>query len=407
MRLLQSGIINTHDLARKYANELHANELMLLAYYVAAINIEATYHGVMGGEYTPFEGIVLADTFQMSEDGDTLDTQMFTQNSERATRQLDCPIQIILGNPPYSAGQTSANDNNPNQTYPTLDSRIRDTYAAKRTTKGGNVNSLYGSYIRAIRWGADRLDDQGVLAYVTNGGYIDSNSADGLRNSLIDDFNHLYVHNLRGNARASGEQRRKEGGNAFEAGSHATVAIMLAVKDPAHAGPCVLHYNDIGDYLSREEKLEIVETSDVGTIEWSELELNERGEWINQSSDAFQGFYPIGDKHRDETTRALFSTYSAGLQTNRDAWVYNFSEKKLRSNVATLVGHLMRCAFPTRLNRVSTVTKPMSRNGLETIQSIWTQRGSNGPALCVTGRPGTDRLKSAQTRSAGVSTGPS
>ena len=335
VRLLQSGIISTHDLARKYASELHANELMLLAYYVAAINIEATYHGVMGGEYEPFEGIVLADTFQMTEDGDTLDTKLFTQNNDRAVRQLNNPIQVIVGNPPYSSGQTSANDDNANQAYPTLDERIRATYVAK--TKGQNLNSLYDSYIRAIRWGTDRLGDKGILAYVTNGGYIDSNSADGLRKSLLEDFDHLYVYNLRGNQRTSGEQSRKEGGKIFDAGSRATVAIMLAVKDPAHQGDCVLRYRDIGDYLSREEKLEIVDTSDVDTIEWFELEPNERGEWINQSSDGFQQFPPVGSKDKTVEVKQspLFGTYSAGLKTNRDAWCYNFSQDGLIHNVET------------------------------------------------------------------------
>ena len=345
VRLLQSGIISTHDLARKYASELHANELMLLAYYVAAINIEATYHGVMGGEYEPFEGIVLADTFQMTEDGDTLDTKLFTQNNDRAVHQLNNPIQVIVGNPPYSSGQTSANDNNANQAYPTLDERIRTTYVAN--TKGQNVNSLYDSYIRAIRWATDRLGEKGILAYVTNGGYIDSNSADGLRKSLLEDFDHVYVFNLRGNQRTSGEQSRREGGKVFDAGSRATVAIMLAVKDPAHQGDCVLHYRDIGDYLSRAEKLEIVDTSDVDTIEWSQLEPNERGEWINQSSDIFDTYSPIGDKKAGKAQLPVFLEYSAGLQTNRDAWVYNFSEAHLKSNVSTLVStfDVVRAAY--------------------------------------------------------------
>ncbi|MDK8714412.1 hypothetical protein QP868_10955 [Brevibacterium sp. UMB1308A] len=337
MRLIQSGIISPHDLARKYANELHANEIMLLAYYVAAINIEATYHGVVGGEYAPFEGFVLTDTFQMTEDGDTLDAKMFTQNNDRAVRQLNNPIQVIIGNPPYSVGQSNANDNNANQKYATLDARIEESYAGLSSAK--LKISLFDSYIRAIRWGTDRLGDKGVLAYVTNGGYIDSNSADGLRKSLLEDFDHLYVYNLRGNARTSGEQRRKEGGNAFEQGSRATVAVMLAEKDPAHNGDCVLHYRDIGDYLSREEKLEIVEASNVQTLEWSEIEPNERGEWINQSSGSFQEFSPLGSKEKNETRTQspLFVTYSAGLKTNRDAWCYNSSLEVLTRNIKSML----------------------------------------------------------------------
>ncbi|GGE60749.1 restriction endonuclease [Nesterenkonia cremea] len=210
VRLLQSGVITPHDLARKYANELHANEIMLLAYYVAAINIEATYHGLAKAQegeadYRPFEGIVLGDTFQMTEEDNTFDLELFTSNNERAKRQLATDIRVIIGNPPYSSGQTSANDNNANASYPTLDERIRTTYAAK--THGQNKNSLYDSYIRAIRWGTDRIGDQGILAYVSNGGYIDSNSADGLRKTFIEDFDQLYVYNLRGNTRTPGERR--------------------------------------------------------------------------------------------------------------------------------------------------------------------------------------------------------
>lgn len=333
VRLLQSGIINTHDLARKYASELHANELMLLAYYVAAINIEATYHGVMGGEYTPFEGIVLADTFQMTEDGDTLDTQMFTQNNDRAVRQLNNPIQVIIGNPPYSAGQTSANDNNANQTYPTLDQRIRTTYVAK--SQGQNLNSLYDSYIRAIRWATDRIGNQGVVAYITNNGYIDSNIATGLRKTLAEDFSHCYVLNLKGNSRSSGDTAKREGGNVFNV--RVGVAIILALKDSAHSGDCALYYRDIGDYLKREEKLEILGSSNIESLEWTELEPNERGEWINQSSASFETYSPIGDRNAANDKASIFNVFGRGLESGRDAWVYNFSGNQLRSNVTTLV----------------------------------------------------------------------
>lgn len=232
VRLIESGIIEPHDLARKYAEELHATEIMLLAYYIAAINIEATYHGVQGGMYVPFEGIVLGDTFQMSEDKDVIDSEVFTGNNSRAQKQLGADIRVIVGNPPYSVGQTNANDNNANLAYPTLDARIRNTYAALGS--GQNKNSLYDSYVRAMRWGSDRIGDRGILAYVTNGGYIDGNSADGIRKSLVTDFDRLYVFNFRGNTRSSGETARREGGQIFGSGSRATIAVLFAVKDPAH-----------------------------------------------------------------------------------------------------------------------------------------------------------------------------
>ena len=250
VRLLQSGLISPADLARKYACELHANEMLLLAYYIAAANIEVTYRDLIRSDaplasgdvsdpaqagYTPFDGIVLTDTFQMTEDGDTLDQSMFVANNERAEAQLGLrSIQVIVGNPPYSVGQESANDNNANQHYPSLDATIEATYAARST--GTNKNSLYDSYLRAIRWASDRVGDAGVIGFVTNGGFIDGNTADGVRLTLAEEFSHLYVYNLRGNARTAGDLRRREKDNVFGQGSKATVAITFLVKDPAHEG---------------------------------------------------------------------------------------------------------------------------------------------------------------------------
>lgn len=335
VRLLQSGVIKPHDLARKYAQELHANEIMLLAYYIAAINIEATYHGLQGEEYLPFNGIVLSDTFQMTEEGDTLDNEVFTQNNERAQRQLDSDIRIIIGNPPYSARQNRANDDNARHAYPTLDARIRETYA--KDTKAKLKSTLYDSYIRAIRWGTDRIGDKGILAYVTNGAYIDSNSADGLRKHLSEDFSHLFIYNLRGNALGSGEIRKREAGNIFGHGTRTTVAILLGIKDPQHIGESVLYYRNIGDYLSRDEKLEIVNDSTISTISWEKLTPNSKYEWINQSSDIFDTYFPIASDDKDQETISAFKSQSNGLKTNRDAWTYNFSVDALITNIDVLI----------------------------------------------------------------------
>ncbi|WP_338017169.1 type ISP restriction/modification enzyme [Kocuria marina] len=335
VRLIESGIIEPHDLARKYAEELHATEIMLLAYYIAAINIEATYHGVQGGMYVPFEGIVLGDTFQMSEDRDVIDSEVFTGNNSRAQKQLDADIRVIVGNPPYSVGQTSANDNNANLAYPTLDARIRDTYAALGS--GQNKNSLYDSYVRALRWGSDRIGDRGILAYVTNGGYIDGNSADGIRKSLVTDFDRLYVFNTRGNARGAGDLRKKEAGNVFGGGSRTTVAVLLAVKDPAHTGDCELRYRDIGDYLSREAKLEIIRTAGLNDEGWQTLKPNAKGEWLNQSTDEFQKYAPLGDRDGTSGPPPVLIAYSRGVATGRDAWCFNYSRTKLIKNTHSTV----------------------------------------------------------------------
>lgn len=335
VRLLQSGLIRPEDLERKYRAELHANELVLLAYYVAAVNIEETFHGLTGGDtYEAFPGIILSDTFQSSEDDDKYDDRgIFGDNNERVKAQNALDIRVIVGNPPYSAGQDSANDNNQNLKYPYLDARIAATYAAKSTAQ--NKNSLYDSYIRAIRWASDRIKDRGVVAFVSNGGYLDGNTADGLRKSLTDEFSSLYIFNLRGNQRTSGEQSRREGGKVFGSGSRATVAIAVLVKNPDSMSHGKLHYRDIGDYLTREQKLALV--ADYGAIEgvpWEMLEPNEQGDWANSRTHAFGTFPSLGDKNSD--TAGFFTKYSAGLVTARDSWVENFSSEKVVASMESM-----------------------------------------------------------------------
>ncbi|TSD94907.1 hypothetical protein FOS14_19920 [Skermania sp. ID1734] len=331
-RLLQSGLINPEDLARKYANELHCNEIMLLAYYIAAVNIETTYHALTGEDYSPFEGIVLADTFQITEDGDTLDTVMFPQNNDRIVKQMGIPINVVIGNPPYSVGQTSANDMNANLAYPTLDGRIAATYAKRSTAT--NKNSLYDSYLRAFRWATDRIDERGVVAFVSNGGWLDGNTADGIRLSLTDEYARIYVYNLRGNQRTAGELSRKEGGKVFGSGSRNTVAIFIGVKDSTHTGPCEVYYRDIGDYLSREEKLAIVDRGTIGTVDWQTITPNTHGDWVNQRDETYLAWPIIGDKTGGVR---VFESYSAGLKSNRDTWVYNYSHTAVESNVRRMI----------------------------------------------------------------------
>lgn len=338
VRLLQSGLIKPHDLARKYRYELHANEIVLLAYYVAAINIEETYHALRGGEYVPFDGIVLTDTFQMFEDGDELDDMgIFQANNDRVIAQKERDIRVIIGNPPYSAGQKSGNDDNANNSYPTLDRKIRGSYADRSTAS--NKNNLYDSYIRAIRWASDRIGDEGVVAYVSNGGYIDGNTADGLRLSLVDEFTSIYIFNLRGNQRTAGEQSRREGGKVFGSGSRATIAIALLVKNPRLRTPGSLHYYDIGDYLDTKQKLsKIAGFGSVAAIPWKQLEPSPEGDWTNKRNDEFARLTPIGEKDRSKSRETrVFDAYGAGLQTNRDAWVFSFSSRELESNVRRLV----------------------------------------------------------------------
>lgn len=333
-RLLQSGLIKPEELAYKYKNEIHANEIVLLAYYIAAINIEAVYHGLAGGKYQPFEGICLTDTFQMYEKEDMVDA-LLVNNSERRKRQKKLDIRVIIGNPPYSVGQTSENDGNKNLTYPSSDERIRSTYAAKSTAT--NKNSLYDSYIRSIRWASDRVQDKGIVCFVTNGSFIDNNAMDGLRACLKEEFASIYCFNLRGNQRTSGELSRMEGGKIFGSGSRASIAISLFIKDKTKKPADKIFYHDIGDYLTREQKLKII--ADLGTvknIKWQKLEPNSSHDWINQRDPAFDKFIAIGDKE-DERAQVIFDTYSSGIKTNRDTWAYNFCEKNLKANMKSMI----------------------------------------------------------------------
>ncbi len=330
------AMLDPDDLERSYKSLLHANEIVLLAYYVAAVNIEQTYHALRGdGDYEPFPGIVLTDTFQLGEGTGELLPEFLRPNSERARHQQGLPITVVIGNPPYSVGQGSENDNNQNLAYPKLDDHIRSTYAARSTIT--NKVSLYDSYIRAFRWASDRIGERGIVCFVTNGAFIDSGSADGFRKTLADEFSSIWCLNLRGNARTSGEQRQKERGNVFGQGSRTPVAVTLLVKNPDHTGPATISYHDIGDYLTREDKLaKLVGFGDVTGVGWQPITPNAAADWINQRSEIFETFAPLGGKGGADRA-AIFETYSNGVKTNRDAWTYNFSREALLANMARTI----------------------------------------------------------------------
>lgn len=343
VRMLQSGLIEGKDMARKYAHELHANEIVLLAYYIAAINVENAYHEFQpeGAGYEPFPGICLTDTFQLMET-DNLITKAFPVNSKRAQEQRKVPIQVIVGNPPYSVGQRNANNNAQNQHYPELERRLRETYVAR--TGATNKNALFDSYIKAFRWASDRLDKAhgGIVAFVSNGGWLDGNAMDGFRQCLEEEFSAVYVFNLRGNQRTSGEISKREGGKIFGSGSRAPIAITVLVKKPGATGKASIHYHDIGDYLTREEKLDKV--TEFGHVlnpkmEWAVITPNEHGDWLYQRNDAFSSFIPLGDKDSKQNPQTVFaSVYGRGLATCRDAWCYNFSNKALTANIKHTIG---------------------------------------------------------------------
>ncbi|SEM73746.1 Predicted helicase [Mesobacillus persicus] len=328
---MDAGEITLSDITRKFFQELHANEIVLLSYYIAAINIEATFDDINGDEqgYVPFEGVVLTDTFESTENEDTQDDTYFGTNDERLKRQQEVPITAIVGNPPYSKGQSSENDNNKNLEYPKLFESIAKSYV--KNSKTTSVLGMYDSYVLSIRWSSNRIKAKGVIGFVSNGSYIDSQSADGLRKSLYEEFNHLYIFNLRGDQRTQGETSRREGGKIFGSGSRTPIAISILVKDGSEDHE--IHYHDIGDYLSRDEKLSILRNSQSITgINWKTITPDKNNDWINQRDENYLNYPALADE-----ANAIFGMKDIGIVTNRDAWVSNFSKQAVSHNVARMI----------------------------------------------------------------------
>lgn len=335
-RLLQSGLIRPEDLERKYKNEIHCNELVLLAYYIADVNIESVFHSLVKRDtYLPFEGICLTDTFQTTENEENvLDQTWFPENAANVDKQKKAPVRVIMGNPPYSVGQKSANDNAQNLSYAHLDKRIAETYA--KAAQATNKNSLYDSYIKAFRWASDRIadcKDGGVVAFISNGAWIDGNAQEGFRKCLEGEYSSVYVLNLRGNQRTSGELSRKEGGKIFGSGSRTPISITFLVKNPEKKGKATIQYHDIGDYLSREQKLKKIsefDSVDSSKLQWEIVAPNEKGDWINQRGDVFDSLILLGDKDNKANKLTLFNAvYARGIGSSRDSWAYNYSRQKM------------------------------------------------------------------------------
>ena len=334
-RILESKRIKRADLKRKFKEELHANEIVLLAYYIASINIETTYRDLTG-EYLPFKKLCLQDTFLSYEDKIRRDEEMkpanelFGENAENAIQQQETEITVIIGNPPYSMGQKSANDNAKNQSYPKLDEKIKNTYVKE----AGNIipKSLYDSYIRAFRYATERIKDKGIVCFIVNNGWLDSLSGYGFRRTLEKEFDKIYIYNLKGNQRNKGDIRKKEGGKIFEHEAMIGVCIVLLVKT-GKIKPCKIKYSDIGDSLSTKEKFaKIVEAKSFVNLDLIDIEPDSFGNWLNKREDSFDQFisiYPI--KKFDKETKSFFTTYSLGYITNQDTMFYNFSLEKLHN----------------------------------------------------------------------------
>jgi len=336
-RMLQNDLIDREALPRKYRSEIHANEIMLLAYYIVAVNIEDAYHAIMGTDnYERFAGIILTDTFEMQDSPDLI-ADILPENSEQRKRQKESQIRVIVGNPPWRAGQKSVDDVAQNHSYPLLKKRVTESYV-NSSINNNNKSRVYDLYIQAIRWASDRIRSSGVIGIVTNCTWLEGNSMDGMRKFLVDEFSSIYVLNLRGNQRTQGERSRQEGGKVFGAGSRAPVAITLLVKNPERTG-CTIRYHDIGDYLSREEKLNQVKAfKGIGGLEnqWVEIQPDGYHDWLNKRDAGFEKFMALGDK-KGNSKSVIFKNYSLGICTHRDSWIYNYSAVTLRHQIQVMI----------------------------------------------------------------------
>ncbi|RXI20942.1 DEAD/DEAH box helicase [Pediococcus pentosaceus] len=328
---MDAGEISLADITRKFTQELHANEIVLLSYYIAAINIEATFDEINGDEegYVPFEGIVLTDTFESTETGDTLDDDYFGTNDERLKRQQEVPITAIIGNPPYSKIKSTANDFTGVQNYPKLDDSIKNTYA--KETDATLKNSLQDSYIRALRWSTDRLAENGVIGFITNNGYIDSPSLNGVRRVLQQEFNYIYIIDLKGAVRGlSPEAVKRQGKNIFDIMTG--VAIVLLIKDGSNRHE--IRYHDIGDNQSKNEKLDILARHTLNDIEFKYIVMDENGDWINQRDKRYDEYISLND-----SSEGIFINKLVGFNTNRDFWAFNFSRKSVTDNIERMISN--------------------------------------------------------------------
>lgn len=333
-RLMQSGLIPLDKLPKKFASELHGNEIVPLAYYVASMNLEAVFHELCPNQpYEPNNVMLWTDTFADHSSPGIFKTTL-EENNQRLEALEKTDVRVILGNPPYSVGQESANDDNQNEHYEVLDARISETYAARTNAK--NKNSLHDSYIRAYRWASDRIGDRGIIGFVTNAGWLESSSANGMRKCIAEDFNAIYIYHLKGNQRTKGERSRQEGGKVFGEGCRAPIGIVFLIKNPQSKERGKIHFYAVDDYLTKEEKLAcLVRDGSILKAATTELFQDSHGDWFDHRDSSLSKLIIIGEKKKSER---IFSLYSSGLKTARDAWVFGSSKEKIKRNVEKMFG---------------------------------------------------------------------
>ncbi len=334
----ENALISDEALKEKFLNHLFAFDIVLLSYYIALINITQAAQN-RDSSLKNFKNIALTDSLDYLEEKTNKGVfplfEDLKENKDIKDTLAGQNIRVIIGNPPYSAGAKSENDNNQNLTHPKLEKLVYEKYGKNSTSR--NVgNTTRDTLIQSIRMASDLLKDKGVIGFVVNGGFIDSKSADGFRKCVAKDFAHLYVLNLRGNARTSGEKRRKEGDGIFDSGSRATIAIVFFVKDKSVTNNTI-HYYEVEDYLKREAKLNLLANfENLESVPFKEITPNDKGDWINQRNDAFDKLIPL---KRDKTLKnnSIFDINSLGVVSGRDPWVYNFSPKILTQSVQTCI----------------------------------------------------------------------
>ncbi|GAA8410353.1 hypothetical protein HpNP44_09740 [Helicobacter pylori] len=334
----ENKLISDEALKEKFLNHLFAFDIVLLSYYIALINITQAAQS-RDSSLKNFKNIALTDSLDYLEEKNDKGVFKFfedlKENKDIKDTLADQNIRVIIGNPPYSSGAKSENDNNQNLSHPKLEKRVTEKYGKNSSAKSGKTTR--DTLIQSIRMASDVVKDKGVVGFVVNGGFIDSKSADVFRKCVAKEFSHLYVLNLRGNARTSGETFKKEGGKIFDSGSRATIAIIFFVKDTSVKNSTI-HYYDIGDYLKREAKLNLLANfENLDFVPFKEITPNDKGDWINQRNDDFEKLIPLKRDKQLKIFDTIFDINSGGVVSSRDPWVYNFSPKILTQSIATCI----------------------------------------------------------------------
>lgn len=331
----ENELISDEALKEKFQKNLFAFDIVLLSYYIALINITQAAQS-RDGSLKNFKNIALTDSLDYLEEKNAKGVFKFfydlKENKDIKDTLAGQNIRVIIGNPPYSAGAKSENDTNQNLSHPKLEKWVYETYGKNSTAKVGRATR--DTLIQSIRMASDLLKDKGVVGFVVNGSFIDSKSADGFRKCVAQEFSHLYVLNLRGNARTSGEERKKEGDGIFDSGSRVMIAIIFFVKDESVKNNNTIHYYDIGDYLKREAKLNLLANfENLDSVEFELITPNNKGDWINQREDDFEKLIPLKRDKKLKIFNTIFDLNSGGVASGRDPWVYSFSPDALMHSV--------------------------------------------------------------------------